>query len=188
MFIDTNGQPVRIVGSAVTYGTNIIGVDEALANVAYVDGAISQTLTDIAIRKIADGNTQVEVTDASDATGLSRIDFLMDSSIISTFYPDKIELNDLRISGQTISGTVSNGDIVLDAPGTGTVKINDVLQIAQTPGTDDPNIDPLAPTDGVKLYSKSEGPGNTGLYFVNTNNTQDELISRKKALILGYLL
>ena len=124
MFIDTNGQPVRIVGSAVTYGTNIIGVDEALANVAYVDGAISQTLTDIAIRKIADGNTQVEVTDASDATGLSRIDFLMDSSIISTFYPDKIELNDLRISGQTISGTVSNGDIVLDAPGTGTVKIN----------------------------------------------------------------
>ena len=31
--------------------------------------------------------------------------------------PDRIELNDLRISGQTISGTVSNGDIILDADG-----------------------------------------------------------------------
>lgn len=159
-----------------------------MANVAYVDGAIDQTLTDLQIRKIADGNTQVEATDATDGVGLSRVDFMMDSSIIATYFPDRIELNDLRIAGQTISGTVSNGDIVLDAPGTGTVKINDVLQITETPGTDDPIVDPLAPTDGIKLYSKSEGTGNTGLFFVNTNNTNDELISKNRALLYGYLL
>ena len=188
LFLETNAQPVRIVGSATAYGNNIVGVDEALANVAYVDGAISQTLTDLQIRKINDGNTQVEVTDAGDGTLLSRVDFMMDSSIIATYYPDRIELNDLRISGQTISGTVSNGDIVLDAPGAGTVKINDVLQIAETPGTDDPIINPVAPTDGVKIYAKPEGVGNTGLYFVNTNNTNDELISKNRALLYGYLL
>jgi len=188
LFLDTNSRPVTIVGSATAYGTAIIGVDEALANVAYVDGAIDQTLTDLQIRKIADGNTQVEVTDATDGVGLSRVDFMMDSSVIATYFPDRIELNDLRIVGQTISGTVSNGDIVLDAPGTGTVKINDVLQITETPGTDDPIVDPLAPTDGIKLYSKSEGTGNTGLFFVNTNNTNDELISKNRALLYGYLL
>jgi len=188
LFLDTNSRPVTIVGSATAYGNAIIGVDEALANVAYVDGAIDQTLTDLQIRKIADGNTQVEATDATDGVGLSRVDFMMDSSVIATYFPDRIELNDLRIAGQTISGTVSNGDIVLDAPGTGTVKINDVLQITETPGTDDPIVDPLAPTDGIKLYSKSEGVGNTGLYFVNTNNTNDELISKNRALLYGYLL
>ena len=113
---------------------------------------------------------------------------MMDSSIIATYYPDRIELNDLRISGQTISGTVSNGDIILDAPGAGTVKINDVLQITETPGTDDPITDPVAPNDGVKIYAKPEGVGNTGLYFVNTNNTNDELISKNRALLYGYLL
>lgn len=188
LFLDTNSRPVTIVGSATAYGNAIDGVDEALANVAYVDGAIDQTLTDLQIRKIADGNTQVEATDATDGVGLSRVDFMMDSSIIATYFPDRIELNDLRIAGQTISGTVSNGDIVLDAPGTGTVKINDVLQITETPGTDDPIVDPLAPTDGIKLYSKSEGTGNTGLFFVNTNNTNDELISKNRALLYGYLL
>jgi len=188
LFLETNAQPVRIVGSATAYGNNIVGVDEALANVAYVDGAISQTLTDLQIRKINDGNTQVEVTDAGDGTLLSRVDFMMDSSIIATYYPDRIELNDLRISGQTISGTVSNGDIILDAPGAGTVKINDVLQITETPGTDDPITDPVAPNDGVKIYAKPEGVGNTGLYFVNTNNTNDELISKNRALLYGYLL
>ena len=98
------------------------------------------------------------------------------------------KFKNLRIKNSTISGTVSNGDLELEAPGTGTVLIKDVLQIAETPGTDDFAIDPLAPTNGVKVYAKSEGPGNTGLYYVNTNNERDELISRNRALLLGYLL
>jgi hypothetical protein len=189
LFIDTGpgANPITVTGSSGDYAL-AVQQPEHIPNKRYVDNAISQTLTDLQIRKIADGNTQVEVTDSGDGTLLSRVDFMMDSSVIATYYPDRIELNDLRISGQTISGTVSNGDIVLDAPGSGTVKINDILQITETPGSDDPIIDPVAPTDGIKLYSKSEGVGNTGLYFVNTNNTNDELISRNRALLYGYLL
>ena len=114
-----------------------IHVHDALVNKLYLDEVVDATLNDLAIRKIADGNTQVEVTDASDISGQSRVDFMMDSSIISTFFPDRIELNDVRIKDQTISGTVSNGDLVIEAPGTGTVRIKDVLNIATTPGTDD---------------------------------------------------
>lgn len=191
MYINTNGNRITIVGNPVDYFNSIQengGNDEALVHKYYVDSVIDGTLNDLQIRKINDGNTIVEVTDATDGSLQSRVDFMMDSSIVSTFYPDRIELNDLRIAGQTISGTVSNADIILDAPGSGTVRINDVLQIAETPGTDDPILDPIAPADGIKLYAKSEGTGNTGLYFVNTNNTNDELISRNRALLYGYLL
>ena len=107
--------------------------------------------------RIASGNTIVEATDATDGSNESRVDFMMDSSVVSTFFPDRIELNEIRIKNSTISGTVSNGDLELEAPGTGTVLIKDVLQIAETPGTDDFAIDPLAPTNGVKVYAKSEG-------------------------------
>ena len=147
LYLDTNGETVKIVGSAVTYSNSIKNNDDdhALTNKLYVDEVIDATLNDLAIRKIADGNTQVEVTDASDISGQSRVDFMMDSSIISTFFPDRIELNDVRIKDQTISGTVSNGDLILEAPGTGTVRVKDVLNIATTPGTDDVAVDPLAP-------------------------------------------
>jgi hypothetical protein len=187
LYIDTSDNPVFVVGDSGQYALNT--TDEGhLTNKRYVDDLVTNTLDDLQIRRINDGNTMVEVTDATDGSLESRVDFMMDSSIIATYYPDRIELNDIRIEGQKISGTVSNGDLVLDAPGTGTVKINDVLQITETPGTDDPIIDPASPNDGVKIYAKSEGTGNTGLYFVNTNNTNDELISRKRALLFGYLL
>ena len=188
LYLDTNNQPVTIIGNSTQYAQNINGQDEALVNVEYVDLAIQQTLSDLAITKIASGNTIVEATDATDGSNESRVDFMMDSSVVSTFFPDRIELNEIRIKNSTISGTVSNGDLELEAPGTGTVLIKDVLQIAETPGTDDFAIDPLAPTNGVKVYAKSEGPGNTGLYYVNTNNERDELISRNRALLFGYLL
>ena len=137
------------------------------------------------ISRIASGNTIVEATDATDGLNESRVDFMMDSSVS---FHDRIELNEIRIKIPTISGTVSNGDLELEAPGTGTVLIKDVLQIAETPGTDDFAIDPLAPTNGVKVYAKSEGPGNTGLYYVNTNNERDELISRNRAYYLGIIV
>ena len=79
--------------------------------------------------------------DATDGLNESRVDFMMDSSCYFHF-PDRIELNEIRIKNPTISGTVSNGDLELEAPGTGTVLIKDVLQIAETPETDDFAIDP----------------------------------------------
>ena len=191
LYIDTNGEMVTIIGNPVDYFNSIQsngGNDEALVHKYYVDSVIDGTLNDLQISRIANGNTVVEASDQTDGSLESRVDFLIDSSIVSTFFPDRVELNDIRITGQTIAGTVSNEDLILDAPGSGTVKINDILQIAETPGTDDTSVDPVSPDDGVKIYSKSEGPGNTGIFYVNRNNTSDELVSRNRALLYGYLL
>ena len=41
---------------------------------------------------------------------------------------------------------------------------------------------PLATEGVLKLWSTDPGQGGTGFYFVNTSNSPDELISRRKAL------
>ena len=91
------------------------------------------------------------------------------------------------IKGSTISSYLSNSDLVLESPGTGSVRIDDTIHINSTPGLDDNTIDPVAPTDGVKIYAKAEGNGNTGIYYVNSNSELDELISRNRSLLYGML-
>ena len=44
------------------------------------------------------------------------------------------------------------------------------------------SADPASELDKTKVWSKDIGQGGTGLYFVNTTNSADELISRRKAL------
>ena len=54
---------------------------------------------------------------------------------------------------------------------------------------------PAMESDCVKIYTDPEGPGNTGIYFVNPTlavNTgdyrRDELISKKKAIAFSILM
>ena len=86
-----------------------------------------------------------------------------------------------------ISTVISNDDLSLSAPGTGSVKIKDILEITETPSDDDALVDPTAPLEGVKIYSKTEDKGGTGIYFVNKSNTADEIISKNRALIFSML-
>ena len=37
------------------------------------------------------------------------------------------------------------------------------------------------------VYANSASSGGTGLYFVNSNNTQDELVSKSKAIVFGII-
>ena len=71
-----------------------------------------------------------------------------------------------------IETTVSSADLVLSAPGTGSVVVDDQLQILSTPSSDDASVDPSAPTDGAKLYVKAPGVGKTGIYYVNSSSTR----------------
>ena len=43
------------------------------------------------------------------------------------------------------------------------------------------------PDSGIKLFSTTEGTGDTGLYFVNKSNTTGEMISKNRALLYGML-
>lgn len=117
----------------------------------------------------------------------ANVNIEVDGIVSGKFFRDRLELQSLKFIDSEISSTTSNQDLVLSAPGTGTVKINDVLELPSSPHSDDPALDPISPVDGVKIYAKSESTGKTGLYYVNDNNTSDELISKNRALLLSII-
>ena len=92
-------------------------------------------------------------------------------------FGDRAEFDSLRLESGKISTIDSNQDLVLEAPGTGSVQINDNVLITQA------SADPTAPSGGIKIYNKDQGTGNTGLYFVNKDSTRDEIISNNRALV-----
>ena len=55
------------------------------------------------------------------------------------------------------------------------------------PSPDDATVDPLAPTDGLRLYVKAPGVGKTGLFYVNSSNVRDEILSKNRSLLLSMI-
>ena len=174
-------------GSIVDGGGGVIinndHIPNAKAVVDYVDYALSTNLQDA----IEEGNTRLATEDDSVTSVESRIVATVDGSIIANFYSNRVEIGDIKIQDNEISTTASNEDLILNSPGTGTVKVKDVLEITETPGDDDVFINPSAPHEGIKLYSKTHAEGGTGLYFVNKSSTADELISRNRSLVFSML-
>jgi len=117
----------------------------------------------------------------------SRVKITVDGVNNTNVYDDRFETQDIRIEGSAITTTSSNQDLEIGAPGTGSVKINDNLEIPFSPYENDLAIDPLAPVEGIKMYAKVEGPGQTGLYYVNSNNTSDEIVSRNRSLLFSMI-
>lgn len=161
------------------------GIPNAQAVVDWVD----YNFANVFLRQIGDGTTSITsiTIDDEETTGLpSVISFAIDGTIVSQLYRDRWEFEDLRIIGTQIETTTSNSDLVLSSSGTGTVRINDTLEI-----TNDP--DPIAldfiptPLDSVKILSGEQNTGKTGLFFVNSENNRDELISKNRSLLFSMI-
>jgi hypothetical protein len=172
----------------ITGGLNNNGIldDDNIPNAKGVVDYITTFFATVFQDRIAEGTitpTYVETKDFEVTGNPSYVDIGVDNVSVARFYNTRTEINDIRINDTTISTTESNADLVLVAPGTGSVRINDTLHINATPSIDDVTIDPSAPGDGVKLYSKTPAYGDTGLYFANSDNKTDEFISNNKALV-----
>ena len=123
-----------------------------------------------------------------------EIEIKIDNNLLGLWEPTRLELyqqttdiGSIRIEGDTISSLNSNEDLELVAPGTGSVRANDSFVIGNRPSVQDSAIDPLYDANGVKLYAKTPSGGDTGLYFVNTNDTRGEVISKNRALLFGLI-
>ena len=148
----------------------------------------------------------VAVHDKEEFPGIqsSQVEFGIDGIVAARFFNNRAELQHIRFQDTAIETTSSDNDLILAAPGPGSVRIDDTLYITPQPYLDDPSLgedtdfenpdrpfnyrtDPNTPTDGVKIYSKDQGGGSTGIYFVNSNETQDELVSRNRALLYSMI-
>jgi hypothetical protein len=118
----------------------------------------------------------------------SEIVMTVDGIVIANFYSNRTELGAIKIQNNEISTTNSNEPLLLAAPGTGSVIVKDSFEITEYLYEDD-GVAPAStvPDSGIKLFSTTEGTGDTGLYFVNKSNTTGEMISKNRALLYGML-
>lgn len=131
--------------------------------------------------------------------GTSQIRLVVNDNEVATYFPDKIELQHIRITDTKIESTSPNADLILAAPGPGSVKVDDTLWLTPVPhegdsgpgfpnqGFDSDIDNPDPPDAGVKIYVKPEGPAGTALYFVNSDTTKDELVSKKKSILFSMI-
>lgn len=168
-------------------GSGVVQDDDNIPNAKavtdYVNYVFSSTFQD----RISENDTYFEAKDFQTTGNESTAEIGVNNLAVANFYENRLELFDLNIQGTEISTTLSGGDLILNAPGTGSVKVKDILEITETPSDDDALDDPNAPSEGIKLYSKTEAEGGSGLYFVNKSETADELISRNRALVFSML-
>lgn len=133
------------------------------------------------IAALTDSDTFVQAFDADDpAQAISKVEIRIDNGIVGTFKQTNAQFFDVLIDGSTISTTTTNGNLVLEANGTGAIQTSFPVELEKI-------SDPDAPSDGVKIYSKEEADGGTGIFFINENSTNDELISRNKALLYSII-
>jgi len=181
-------------GSGNILGTTID--DDNIPNTKALVDYVSYTLENIFQPRIEEGDTYVEALDFDDTGNPSLVQIGVDNSPVAEFYADRFETGDLRFQDNTITLFSSNENLVLDSPGTGTVQIKDVLEMSPIPWDNDASTEPLAPASGIRLYTTSAADssgfqdqtrGNTGIFFVNSNENRDELISKNRALLYSML-
>jgi len=189
LFLINAGTGVISVSGTNQY-ENQVTDDDDIPNKKYVDVQVAAQVAGADFQKIRDGSasfTQVVVSDFETSSQPSVAAITVEGNNNVNFYSNRTELHDLRIEGTTISTTTSGSDLRLSAPGTGSVVIDDQLQILTTPSPDDGSVDPAQPTDGLKIYAKTQGIGKTGLFYVNSSNVRDELISKNRSLLLSMI-
>ena len=123
---------------------------------------------------------RAEHTDAGDLQ--NRVLVSVNDGEIAQFFQNKLVVANLNFVGDTISSEDTDGFVKLQGTGDGVVQSNDFFNLTVQ---DDTSLG--VPANGIYLYSKPEADGGTGLFFKNANETQDEIISRNKALLYSII-
>ena len=201
--IGTGTGVVKVAGTT-TYRLQVTD-DNDIPNKDYVDFSILNNPT-FQIRAPQGQDTRVIIADKDvtpnnsstggslayyqDATGYpisvdgaveSGVGFLVDSTLTATFYRNRVVLQSLEIVGSEIRHDSSNENIFINTNGTGKLQTNYAIQL------DNNAVSPAVVSGSHIIYSKPESTGKSGIYFVNTENTRDELVSKNRALLFSML-
>jgi hypothetical protein len=197
--IGTGTGVVKVAGTT-TYRLQVTDNDD-IPNKDYVDYSILNNPT-FQIRAPQSQDTRViiadtQVTPNNSSTGgslayyytqtgypttESTVGFFVDGVLAANIYADRVQLQKLEFDQTEISTVGSGNDNIKFTPyGTGKVEVNASLQINNDVGT------PTIVSDSHVIYSRAESAGKTGIYYVNTENTRDELVSKNRALLFSML-
>jgi hypothetical protein len=182
-----NATGMLNVRGTLNYENQVLD-DDDIPNKKYVDDRFytgNETT-----KKVQVGKTFIKINDNS--VGPSDPYFNQTNKIFgalgtSTNVVFNFEENTAQIQGLTIVDTVINVNsgrtsesLTLSPTNTGTVFITSSISLSNIPK-------PAPRSQTTQVFSTSTvGGGGTGLFYVNTNNT-DELVSRKRAIIYGII-
>ena len=111
----------------------------------------------------------------------SQVVFTVDGVIQSQLNSSGFYINNIKIKNNTIKNFGIGTNLILTADNN-TVEVNAVLTLNN-------KTTPSFTSVGSKLYSKTggQGPGKTGLFFVNSGNYADELVAKNRAVLLSMI-
>lgn len=164
---------LSVRGSASNYENRVTDPDD-IPNVQWVDDFVVGYFETNPPQFIKRSDSVLQIYDQS-VDDESLLQLKLDSQVAAEWRTSGFEVQNIRIAGNEISTTTSNQDLIISCDGTGSVVVNDVLKLTIS-------NDPASDIDGVKIYAKTEAYGGSGVFFVNKENTQDELISKRKAI------
>lgn len=189
--IATTGVHGYGVGDTITIQGVVTAPADTIINAINGTWVVTDIPNDRSIefnRSTTGGNKAVYIANSGrTVSSETRVAFTVEDINEINFFNNRANLFGIEIKDTQITTTDSNQNLTLSAPGTGTVVINDTLEITKTPGDDEGLTDPIPPGEGIKIYSKTPGTGNTGVFFVNEETTTGELISKNRALLYGMI-
>jgi len=158
--------------------------DDNIPNAKAVVDYVTFSLGTIFQDRIEEGTTTktfVETKDFEVTGSDSVVEIGIDNVVRVSVKTDTIEIGDLQFDGTTIRPTDSSNNLFLEGTGAGEIVARDLFSIENTTGT------PTFASDRLKLYVNTEDTGGSGLFFVNSSNTNDELISNNRSLLYSML-
>lgn len=190
-YTDIPSGTINLTGGPAGNGVvNPDSIPNTQAIVDYVDTYFAGVFQD----RIEEGTltkTFVETLDREVTGNPSVVQIGVDNTVVAEFFEERVEINSIRISRTKIETTNSNEDLILSAPGTGSIRIQDVIQLNANPAyEDDASLQPTAPDDsaaGLKIYANVPNYGDTGLFFVNSFDRRDEFISNNRSLVYSMI-
>jgi hypothetical protein len=197
-----NNGVLKILASGGNYDLRVTN-DDDIPNKKYVDDAIqlSPTYQIKSPGSAPEGDTRVIIADANvtpniasepgsiaafiDQTGLttfgeSAVTVVVDGQQSAQFFKDFVFIQQLEFNSNEITNSNTNENIYVRTQGTGKLQVNYGIQLETISST------PSFVTGNTIIYSNAPGLGDSGLYFTNSDKT-DELISKKRAFVLSML-
>ncbi len=169
------GETIVVSGvTPVGYNGTYVVTNASVSSVSYLNATTgAQTVAGtVNLQGDADNKATIEIDGNLRNTFLdNQVDFLQ----------DQINLSEVRIEQSTISAPGTTEDLILQAQGVRSVRIDDTLMIKAT------GANPAYDGIGLKLYANTQGSGKTGLFYVNTSNIRDEIISKNRSLLFSMI-
>ncbi len=189
--ITTGGGDLYLINSSTgvisVSGTNDyeqqVTDDDDIPNKRYVDDAITTGIQTITIQSIERGDSALNLFDGSLDGGVSAFRVVIDSNEVALFRNNSTEIESIIFQDNTISTTTSGSDLELSSQGSSFVKIDSALRM---PVIDDSTVLASSATD-IAIYAKDPDIGNTGVWYKNKYDYEDELISTNRSLLFSML-